>query len=1364
MSYKVITDPSGALLEDISGIIYTNYDVSYIPAYSHTYQLRNSVGKIVANNMDPFSSPTSFGTQLPYLAHDATNNVYVTKQNNAFNSNTVAKIVNNQLVDLNFTLGYTSELYINGIAFDSSGGLYITTSNHGDAGLYSSRIFRVAINSIKSIVTSVSLSNMDLNNKDLRGLDFDSSGNLYTADNANSNILKISNITYSSDLGFVGVGSIYVPNYVGLNGPLDIKFDQYNNGYIANSRENNIIKITSAGVISIFATGLLYPTELTFSFTDSVLYSTNYGTSQGDINQTYIAEIVNGIITKIKYVEFPYGVVATTTGAIYYTSATSHWSYQGADEDTNKIYKLTQNNITSNYANTIPYPDIPGTQSISPITSTAFDASNNLYAAQYTNDLSYNGYFGVIWKIPGTDPSYNPIRFYPTSSIDPSLNNPTSLAFNIAKTYLYVANSSSNQIIAIPMNGSTRTKVDISGVLLSLPSAIVFDGSGNLYVANSLNNTICILTFSNPTTATSVLYDISGSPLFSPAGLDFDSTYRNLYVSNAGYNNILKIPLSTNVASIYNLNGVPINSPSGLILDNSNNILYVSDLDTSKIIQITNNNTASNLSIIAGNSRRRPIQPITLNQPMGLTMDTSGNLYISNYANYYDAVVKLTFDYSYNEINSTGLFFPTDTAIGIINRNIFVSNSQNNIISKLDADNVLTNYATTPNTSIRNVSLTINDASGVLYVLDNSANVYSINSSAVATQFIISGTIGNRPSSGAQCIRYRQDSSSNLLYIANTPTNQIIKVNITNPLNAGSGTAFDISGIPQPFKLTRIAFDSSGSMYISAGDNTNASYNSKIVYKITNLNTSPLVATSYITFPDISGNTGIPGIAFDSEDYMYTLAVTDTYVLYRTSPDGSPPELIPQYFNTVQGLTSLNYAPWENSLVMTDTDNNRLYKVYLSYTFTNMYRKLGLYDDTLFIFGYFDNQEGLGYLFDVSFNVYTPYLVINPRGNIAPNDEVSFHFVNPYVIPDPTDSYILRCNGTSVSDIFCNNCTYNKSKFLAGTYPTGLVYSTATTYLYVALKNNTITRISALGIVDNEYFPPELGLIGPTSLVLDNFSDMFVLNAGSDFISFITLRNNIISVDNTFFTGIYVPICLTYDPDTDSLYLLSGAVPNTRITRINARTGAVIRILPIPFGVLYDPNGLSIDAYYGLVGSVNYVYSSNIKYLYVSNTDQNNNNEIKRIDLTTTDLSGNLIYEITPLVSNLLYKPFTMANQNDGYLYVANKTSNNISKISITGLEPNEEAWAVNGISVPADLCFDNLGDLFIANSGTSPRNSRVSKIYTNYFFFPNVKLTNGRCDSAEIWDTTTQSYVYIGYYPSDPYIFPIPVPYPIGS
>jgi hypothetical protein len=294
-------------------------------------------------------------------------------------------------------------------------------------------------------------------------------------------------------------------------------------------------------------------------------------------------------------------------------------------------------------------------------------------------------------------------------------------------------------------------------------------------------------------------------------------------------------------------------------------------------------------------------------------------------------------------------------------------------------------------------------------------------------------------------------------------------------------------------------------------------------------------------------------------------------------------------------------------------------------------------------------------------------------------------------------------------------------------------------------------------MVENDYFPPELGLNGPTSLVLDVSYNMFILNVGGGFISYLTLENNIISINNSFYTGIYKAICLTYDPETDLLYLLSGAVPNTRITQINGRTG-VGTLLPLAFGNLYDPNGLSIDAYYGLFAPIDN-QPPNTKYLYVSNTDQNKVNSILRVNLTTG------LYQITTLVSGLLYKPFTLTNQNDGYLYVANKTDNSLSRLSITGLAPNIERWAVDGISVPTGICFDNLGNLYVANSGTSPRNSRISKIYTDDFSFTNVVLANGRCNDTKIYDITTQSYVEIDYYdPPNIYNFPIPVPFPIGS
>ena len=1354
----VITDPSGALLQDINYINYRNTSVDLIPEYNKTYQLRNSVGKVVADNFYPFIPPSTFSTSNPYLTRDASNNIYVTKTDgDTANSSTVAVLINNTFVNLNFTIPNNAfSYYPRGIAFDSSGILYITTSLSRDANypislIYNSSIvYKVKFTAETTIISTFNISDVSLG--DLRGLSFDSSGNLYIADRLSNKIIKVTMVDYDN-----GIGTIFIPNSTGLNGPLDIKFDQYNNAYIANSLENNIIKVSSSQIISVFATGLLYPTEITFNAIDSTLYVASYGYSQSDSTITSISHIVNGSVAQIIQTPFPYGIVSTTTGNIYYTSSSNYNSSNDTIIDTtNTLNEITSYNTSSNYANL--YTDASmNIYSISPISSVAFDATYTfLYATQYnfinqeifTNTPNANG---TIWKISNVAP-YDPILFYPTSvSTGPVLNNPTSIAFDNSSR-LYVVNSASNNLIVVNSSGTAGTLVNISGVQLSAPSAIVFDGSWNLYVANSISNKICKLTFSNSTTATSVVYDISGSPILTPCGLDFDSGFNNLYISNAGYDNVLEVSMSTNIASIYNLHGVNINTPSGIYFNNSTGVLYVSELDTSNIIQITNNNYASIVKIVAGNSVIVP-NKITIDGPMGITSDSSNNLYISNYDNEYDSIVKLSIDSSSNIIINAGtLAGPTDATMQPTSNNIFICNYISSIVSKLEESNNLSNYADVG--AVAAISITSNIYTGRIYVLFNNGSVRSINSDQEVSLFNITGVpIGV----GAKCIRYQHPSINkalftvDYLYVADTPNKRILKISIDNPVYNGNSSILAITSLPVIFAPTSIAFDSSGVMYLSAGNNANTAYNSKIVYKIN----ASLNASVYATIP-IFVSTGVKSITFDSYNYMYSLADYNSVItqIYRTTPNGDITELAYTFPDTIY-LSTLNYIPWDDAILMTDTIHNKLYKLYLSYPFYKMLGRLGAYDNTLFIFDITDGTN----VFDISFNVYTPYLVIDPS-NIAPNvsTNTTFHFVTPDVIPYPTDSYMLQCNGTNVSNVFCNNCTYNKTKFISGTYPTGLVYSTDTTFLYVALQNNTISRISILGVVDNNYFPPELGLNGPTSLVLDTSYNMFVLNVGGGYISYLTLVNNIISINNSFYTGIYKPICLTYDPGTDLLYLLSGNVPNTRITSINAKTG-VGTILPIVFGSLYDPNGLSIDAYYGLFYPIDN-QPPPTKYLYVSNTDQNNINSILRVNLTTG------LYEVSTLVSGLTYKPFTMTNQNDGYLYVANKIDDSLSKISITGLGPDIQPWAVNGISVPNGVCFDNLGDLFVVNSGTSPRNSRISKIYTNYFSFTDVMLADGTCSNAQIYDITTQSCVEVDYYPPpvNPCSFPIPVPYPIGS
>ena len=104
------------------------------------------------------------------------------------------------------------------------------------------------------------------------------------------------------------------------------------------------------------------------------------------------------------------------------------------------------------------------------------------------------------------------------------------------------------------------------------------------------------------------------------------------------------------------------------------------------------------------------------------------------------------------------------------------------------------------------------------------------------------------------------------------------------------------------------------------------------------------------------------------------------------------------------------------------------------------------------------------------FDVYPKYAVVIPP-YLKPNtpNDILLRFVTDEIRPGPTDKYRFVCSSTALGNEFCNNCTYNKSSFLSGTFPVTLAYSTFSQNLYCALQNNTITRIGIDGTVDNSY-------------------------------------------------------------------------------------------------------------------------------------------------------------------------------------------------------------------------------------------------------------------------------------------------------
>ena len=158
---------------------------------------------------------------------------------------------------------------------------------------------------------------------------------------------------------------------------------------------------------------------------------------------------------------------------------------------------------------------------------------------------------------------------------------------------------------------------------INSPLGSALDSSGNLFVANSGNNTITKIS----TTGSATQFAVTSVSLNKPRGLAFDNSNTNLYVANYGTNSILKIILSSGVASTFS-NSTSVAKCSGLAFDSSGN-LYVSTATSNTIVKISSSGTVTNFSSSS-----------LLSSPFGLTFDSLGNLYVTNSTN--TSVIKIT--------------------------------------------------------------------------------------------------------------------------------------------------------------------------------------------------------------------------------------------------------------------------------------------------------------------------------------------------------------------------------------------------------------------------------------------------------------------------------------------------------------------------------------------------------------------------------------------------------------------------------------------------------------------------------------------------------------------------------------------------
>jgi uncharacterized protein (TIGR03437 family) len=231
------------------------------------------------------------------------------------------------------------------------------------------------------------------------------------------------------------------------------------------------------------------------------------------------------------------------------------------------------------------------------------------------------------------------------SAVGSQLNSPAGIAVDKSGA-LYIADGlnhrvrkvSGGVITTVAGNGTAGfmgDKGSATSAELSNPTGVAVDSNGNLYIADSGNNVVRMVSNGTITTfagnnGAGAGYSgdgasATGAQLNNPVGVAVDSS-NNVYIADAG-NNVIRQVSGGNIVTV----ALGFTHPDGVAVDSSNN-LYIADTVGRRIVELS----GGVYTTIAGNGTigfagdDGPGARAALNDPMGLAVDVSGNVYIAD--------------------------------------------------------------------------------------------------------------------------------------------------------------------------------------------------------------------------------------------------------------------------------------------------------------------------------------------------------------------------------------------------------------------------------------------------------------------------------------------------------------------------------------------------------------------------------------------------------------------------------------------------------------------------------------------------------------------------------------------------------------
>jgi uncharacterized protein (TIGR03437 family) len=508
-----------------------------------------------------------------------------------------------------------------GVAVDSSGNVYIADTNNNRIRVVANGTIATAAGGGSAFGDNGPATSAQLIQP--HGVAVDAAGNLYIADTDNNRIRKVSNgvittIAGSGTAGFAGDNGPATSANLFL--PQGIAVDSAGNLYIADTSNNRIRKVTGGSITTIAGTG-------------TAGFSADNGPAIG-------AEL-----------NLPPGVAVDASGNVYI-----------ADTNNDRIREVTTGVIATVAGNgTAGYSGdngVPTSAQLSQPQGIAVDSSGNVYIADTLNNRVRIISAGLISTLAGTGTA----GFSGDNGMAASaqLNQPRGVAVDTSGN-VYIADTGNNRIreisggviTTIAGGGTSSGNGTATSAKLNLPQGVAVDTSGNIYIADTGNNRVC-------TVVGGVINTVAGNgaagfsgdggtstsaQLNQPQGVTAD-TAGNIYIADTNNNRIRAVTGGTigtiaGGGSSLGDGGTPTSAqlfaPRSIALDTAGD-LYIADSSDNRIRYITNATTTTIVTIAGTGTAgfggdNGPSTSASLNAPKGVTVDTSGNVYISDTIN-----------------------------------------------------------------------------------------------------------------------------------------------------------------------------------------------------------------------------------------------------------------------------------------------------------------------------------------------------------------------------------------------------------------------------------------------------------------------------------------------------------------------------------------------------------------------------------------------------------------------------------------------------------------------------------------------------------------------------------------------------------